>query len=149
MEIIKKKQKDAHSYIPELKALYRGGRVTRREFLRNATLLGMSLASSSAFLTACGGSEAEVPTKPPDTESPEFTQTPEPTAPSSGPQRGGTLRVATRVQKIGHPATLSWIMQCNQVRQVAEYLTLTDKDNVTHPYLLESWEASDDFKPGR
>ncbi|MBW2121573.1 MAG: ABC transporter substrate-binding protein, partial [Deltaproteobacteria bacterium] len=33
-----------------------------------------------------------------------------------------------------------------QLRQVAEYLTFTDKDNITHPYLLEGWEASEDLK---
>ena len=40
MEIIKRKKRDdAHPYIPELKGLYRSGRVTRREFMRNACLL--------------------------------------------------------------------------------------------------------------
>ena len=29
---------------------------------------------------------------------------------------------------------------------MAEYLTYTDGDNVTHPYLLENWEASADLK---
>ena len=32
------------------------------------------------------------------------------------------------------------------LRQVCEYLTYTDADNVTHPYLLENWVASDDLK---
>ena len=50
MEIIKKKKNnDVHPYIPELKGLYRAGRCTRREFLRTATLLGMSVASASVF----------------------------------------------------------------------------------------------------
>jgi peptide/nickel transport system substrate-binding protein len=30
------------------------------------------------------------------------------------------------------------------LRNIFEYLTWTDWDNVTHPYLLESWEANDD-----
>jgi peptide/nickel transport system substrate-binding protein len=34
----------------------------------------------------------------------------------------------------------------NILRQVAEYLTYTDKDNITHPYLLQKWDASDDLK---
>jgi peptide/nickel transport system substrate-binding protein len=34
----------------------------------------------------------------------------------------------------------------NIMRQVAEYLTYTDKDNITHPYLLENWQVSDDLK---
>ncbi len=61
-------------------------------------------------------------------------------------KRGGTLKVATALQKIAHPATYSWIAASNVTRQVAEYLTLTDGKNITHPYLLENWEASDDLK---
>jgi peptide/nickel transport system substrate-binding protein len=37
-------------------------------------------------------------------------------------------------------------LSTNQMRQVAEYLTYTDGDNITHPYLLENWQASDDLK---
>ena len=62
MEIIKKKQRnDVHPYIPEMKELYRAGRITRREFLRTATLLGMSVASASTFLTACAPPEPAAP----------------------------------------------------------------------------------------
>jgi len=153
MEIIKKKPtNDVHTYIPELKDLYRKGRISRREFLRNATLLGMSLTSATAFLAACGPTPApteapptptEAP-KPTDTPVPEPTATPEPVAPV-GPQRGGTLRVASRVHKVTHPAQFSWVSPSNQLRQVAEYLTYTDGNNITHPHLLESWEASDDL----
>jgi peptide/nickel transport system substrate-binding protein len=152
MEIIRKKpREDVHSYVPELKELYRQGRCTRREFLRTATLLGMSLASASAFLTACGTSEPAVaptqaaatePTAVPATQAPAT----EPPPAASGPLRGGTLRVASQIQKVTHPAQFSWIMPTNIVRQVAEYLTYTDGENVTHPYLLESWKASDDLK---
>jgi peptide/nickel transport system substrate-binding protein len=145
MEIIKKKKNnDVHTYIPELKDLYRKGRISRREFLRNATLLGMSLSSATAFLAACGPKPTEAPPPPTDTPVPEPTDTPEPVAPA-GPQRGGTLRLASRVQKVTHPAQFSWVAPSNQLRQVAEYLTYTDGNNITHPYLLESWEASDDL----
>lgn len=151
MEVIKKKPtNDVHAYIPELKDLYQKGRISRREFLRNATLLGMSLTSATAFLAACGPKPTEAPPppteapKPTDTPVPQPTATPEPVAPA-GPQRGGTLRVASRVQKVTHPAQFSWVAPSNQLRQVAEYLTYSDGDNITHPYLLESWEASDDL----
>ncbi len=60
-------------------------------------------------------------------------------------QRGGTLRVSTRVMRVDHPARYSWIAPSNIMRQVLEYLTITDEYNITHPYLLESWEASDDL----
>jgi peptide/nickel transport system substrate-binding protein len=148
MEVIKKKPtNDVHAYIPELKDLYRKGRISRREFLRNATLLGMSLGSATAFLSACGPKPTEAP--PPPTEAPAATDTPvpAPTEPpaAAGPIRGGTLRLASRVQKVTHPAQFSWVAPSNQLRQVAEYLTYTDGNNITHPYLLESWEASDDL----
>ena len=29
---------------------------------------------------------------------------------------------------------------------IFEYMTLTDGDNITHPYLCESWSAGDDLK---
>ena len=51
MDFFSKRQPvDVHPYIPELKGLYRRGRITRREFLRNATLLGMSAAAATAFV---------------------------------------------------------------------------------------------------
>jgi peptide/nickel transport system substrate-binding protein len=141
MEIINRKPtNEVHSYIPELKDLYRQGRCTRREFLRTATLLGMSLASASAFLAACATPEpTEAPTKAAATQPPTKAPTEAPTeAPTAtpvpaGPKRGGTLTMGTRVMGIDHPA-------------VIQYLTRTDRNNVSHPYLLEKWEASDDLK---
>ncbi len=76
MEILKRRKRDdAHPYIPELQDLYQQGRITRREFLRNATLLGMSFAGASAFLAACGA-------------------TPEPTPGAGGDQGPGTHQSA-------------------------------------------------------
>ena len=54
--------------------------------------------------------------------------------------------MATSVQKITHPAQFSWVEPTNILRQVAEYLTYTDKDNISHPYLLKNWEAGNDLK---
>jgi peptide/nickel transport system substrate-binding protein len=143
VEIIKKEERnEAHPYIPELKELYRNGRISRREFLRNATLLGMSFAGASTFLAGCA-QPTPAPTEEPPAEAPEEEE--EAPAPS-GPQRGGTMRVASQIQKVTHPAQFSWIMPSNIIRQVAEYLTVTDGNNITHPYLLESWEASDDLQ---
>ena len=140
MEIIKKQENnEAHPYIPELKDLYRRGRVSRREFLRNATLLGMSFAGASAFLTACGATEEP-------TQAPAATMAPEPTEPAAmGPTRGGSLKVASRVQKVTHPAQFSWVSPSNQLRQVAEYLTYYGVDNVARPLLLESWQPNADL----
>jgi peptide/nickel transport system substrate-binding protein len=143
-----------HKVIPDLQDQYQKGKMSRREFIRYATLLGTSVATAQA-LAACGPAQTpatEAPAAPAATEAPAPTATPipEPTATAvpaaAGPTRGGTLRVASRVQKVTHPAQFSWVSPSNQLRQVAEYMTYTDGDNITHPYLLESWEASDDLK---
>jgi peptide/nickel transport system substrate-binding protein len=147
MEFFSKKEtNDAHPYIPELKDLYQKGRITRREFMRNATLLGMSLTAASAFLAACGPTE-EPTAAPTATQAPMATEAPQPTEPPAmGPTRGGSLKVASRVQKVTHPAQFSWVSPSNQLRQVAEYLTYYGVDNVARPLLLENWEASEDLQ---
>ena len=60
---------------------------------------------------------------------------------AAGPLRGGTLTIASRVQRIDHPARLSWIEGVNQWRQVCEYLTYTGPDNITVPWLLDKWSG--------
>jgi peptide/nickel transport system substrate-binding protein len=143
MEIIKKRKRDGeHVYIPELKDLYRQGRISRREFLRNATLLGMSFAGASAFLAACGATPAPEPTAAPtQAAAPQPTEPPAP----AGPKYGGTIRCSMPVIRIDHPARYSWVYDANATRHFLEYLTLSDGENITHPYLLESWKASDDL----
>src|SRR3546814_3633226 len=44
------------------------------------------------------------------------------------------------------PATFDWTEKSNVARQIVEYLTITGDDNVTRPYLAESWSASEDLK---
>jgi peptide/nickel transport system substrate-binding protein len=131
------------------------GRISRREFLRLATLLGVSIGGATT-LAACGGT-AELPTaatSAPATAAP-AAATAAPAATSaaataattaSGIKRGGVLKLSMGVQAIDHPARLSWIEGSNQLRFVFEYLTETDAQNITKPYMLESWEASDDLR---
>ena len=116
--------KEVHPGIRKMNKQFKEGKISRREFLRNATLLGMSAVAASQLAGLPFVSKAM----------------------ASPVKRGGTIRISTQVQKLTHPAQLSWIQATNQLRHVAEYLTYTDKDNITHPYLLESWEASDDLK---
>ncbi|NIP18912.1 MAG: ABC transporter substrate-binding protein, partial [Xanthomonadales bacterium] len=58
--------------------------------------------------------------------------------------RGGTYTASMQLQLLDHPARLSWVEGANIVRQFGEYLTETGPDNITRPYLLDRWEASDD-----
>ncbi len=125
------------------------GRIDRREFLRYATLLGTSLTAATV-LAACGQT-ADAPAAEtaaePAAPAEESAAADAPTeAPAGGIVRGGTLRRAMTLPLIDHPARFSWTQQANVARQIGEYLTLTGPDNITHPYLLESWEASDDVK---
>jgi peptide/nickel transport system substrate-binding protein len=113
----------------------RKGKVNRREFLRFATLLGVSVPAAYA-LAGCAPEQAAAPAA---------EDTGAAAAPAAGGiQRGGTWTSAMQLQLLDHPARLSWIQGANVVRQFSEYLTETGADNITRPYLLESWETNDD-----
>ena len=116
-----------HAYIPELKSQLAEGRIDRREFLRTATLLGMSAGAAYAFAGHVAG-ESFVPK-----------------AHAATPKMGGNLRVSMRAQEMTDPATFDWTEKSNVARQITEYLVVTGPDNVTRPYLCERWKASDDL----
>jgi peptide/nickel transport system substrate-binding protein len=122
-----KKKREIHPAIFELKDDFEKGKLTRREFIRYAALLGMSVSMAGPLL-GCAKEEKEQ------------------VQPAAKAKRGGTLRVSGAVQKVTHPAQFSWVLPSNQLRQVAEYLTYTDGNNVTHPYLLRNWEVREDLK---
>ncbi|MBI3977775.1 MAG: ABC transporter substrate-binding protein [Chloroflexi bacterium] len=73
------------------------------------------------------------------------TAAPQPTKPATTIKRGGTLNIGSRIDKVTNPwaasfgGSVTWI-------PVAEYITRTDPKNITHPWLLESWEPSADLK---
>jgi peptide/nickel transport system substrate-binding protein len=122
-----KSAKQVHPAISELKDALTKDKLSRREFIRYASLLGVS-AAAAAQMTGMVG----------------YTS---PASAASGKiKRGGSMRIGVPVMKVAHPSNISWIAPSNQLRNVAEYLTYTDADNVTHPYLLEGWEVSDDIK---
>ena len=131
-EISKKKMEQVHPAIPAAYDQYRQGRISRREFLRFSTLLGLS-AGAAMVAASCAS---------PATEAPAVVTE----AVTGGIKRGGTFTRAMELQQIDHPARFSWVQQANVVRQVAEYLTETGPDNITRPMLLEKWEASEDVK---
>lgn len=115
----------------------RQGRISRREFLRLATLVGVSLPAAK-LLAACAPAATTVPTVA-------ATNAPAPTVATGGIKRGGILRVAMQLQAVDHPVRFSWVEAPNSFRHVFEYLTETDNQNITHPYLLESWEPNDEL----
>lgn len=129
--------KKIHPLVTEANEQLRGGRISRRDFLKISTLLGLSLAGAKV-LAACGPTEEATATAT-------ATSAPVATEVMSSIVRGGTLTAATRIERVDNPATFSLISAANPWRHVIEYLTHTDPQGITHPYLLESWNASDDL----
>ena len=117
--------KNQHSYIPTLIKDLSDGSINRRDFLRKSTLLGLSAAAaySLAGLAQPFG-EAKADDMP----------------------KGGNLRIGMRCMEIKDPHLADFAEKSNVIRQVCEYLTFTDRNNITHPYLLEKWDVSDDLK---
>src|SRR5262245_9263153 len=147
-----------HPAVPELQEQLRQGRISRREFLRVTTLLGVS-APLASFLAACGGAPVQPGTQAPTSAPAPAAATAAPAAPTAAPaeaaptaapaaagggiKRGGVLRVGIQVPAVDHPARFSWVFDSNEFRQVYEYLTETGADNITRPYLLEKWDVND------
>lgn len=123
-----------HPKITEAHQMMEDGRMDRREFLRVATILGMTAGAAYAMVGLPQPAEAAghggLPFGADD-----------PNAKS-----GGILKVAMEIQKMDDPATYSWTEVSNQSRHVLEFLTLSGVDNITRPMLSESWEASEDLK---
>jgi peptide/nickel transport system substrate-binding protein len=118
-----------HPSIPTLKRQLAEGQIDRREFLRYATLLGLSAPAAYAAVRAITGERLVGEARAQGT-----------------PPKGGTLRLGMRCQDVKDPHTFSWVQRSNTVRQVCDYLTTTGTDNVTRPALCEKWEASADLK---
>nr|WP_298685889.1 ABC transporter substrate-binding protein [uncultured Dongia sp.] len=117
-----------HPEIPRLVEALEQRHIGRRDFLRTATLLGMSTAAAYTIAGKVLGG---------DMIGAAHAQT---------PKKGGVLRIGARVPATDNPATFSWVYDSNIVRQSNDYLTRTQGDGITVPILLESWAPSDDLK---
>jgi peptide/nickel transport system substrate-binding protein len=111
---------------------YAAGRITRRDFVRRGTVLGMSLPLVSFLASACGGED--------DTATPTGATQPQGTAQPGGALRAGTSPPATKlnpllVQDQGGLSVLS---------QSGEYLAFSDSELQLRPVLAESWEPNED-----
>jgi len=116
-----------HPLVHDLSVDLQRGRIDRRHFLRTTTLLGLSATSAYALLGRLTGEHVVAPAR------------------AAEGKMGGTLKVSMQVQEMTDPATFDWVEKSNIARHVVEYLTVTGADNITRPYLAESWEASEDL----
>ena len=117
-----------HPGVHGLNSEYQKGKISRREFIRYSALLGMSVAAAGRMVYAGGQQQPSV------------------SPVTAGMRRGGIVKAACAVLKVGHPAQLSWNAHDLFYMQIASYLTYTDIQNITHPYLLKNWQVSDDLK---
>jgi peptide/nickel transport system substrate-binding protein len=120
----KKSLEAVHTALPQIVDTYRSGRLGRREFLRTATLLGLS--APAAYALAGGG--------------------PDPVSSARAQESGnGTLRLSMNVMEASDPSLADWGQKGNLYRAVLEPLAKTGADNITRPYLAERWTANDDL----
>ncbi len=121
-------ERPAHPHIPKLVADLEQRKIDRRGFLRYATLLGMSAASAYALAGKITGEAAA------------------PAARAAEMPKGGTLRIGMGVQEVTNPHAFNWVQPSNVARQVSGCLAQINQDNISEPWLAESWEASDDLR---
>jgi peptide/nickel transport system substrate-binding protein len=148
-----------HPLILEARERLRKGEITRRDFLRYATLLGASIAGANV-LAACAQATA-APTAAPTAAQAVAAATLAPTAvpvvaateaPTAVPTaiggiiRGGILTLRARVDQAKDPAAFSLVSQSHPWRHVYDYLTSYDAKGIASPMLLESYTPSDDLK---
>src|SRR5260221_5864686 len=122
-------EESRHPYIPVLKAGLAEGKIDRREFLRTATLLGLSATSAYAFVDKIAGGSIVAPA---------MAQTAMP--------KGGRVRISMRVYDLKSPHTFNATSASNIVRQTNDFLTATGCGNVTRRGLIDKWDVSPDLK---
>ncbi len=113
-----------HPMAEEFVSALKKGKMSRREYI--ASMMAVGVTATGAF--SLGGLTATA-------------------AKADGhAKKGGTLRIATPVRAAGlkDPRTFDW--DAHVSRQSCEYLVRWEKDASFTPWLLESWEVSDDAK---
>src|SRR5688500_13294726 len=104
------------------------GRITRREFVRRGTVVGMSIPLLSFIATACGGDEDE------------GTDTTAKNVKPGGALRTGIIAPAGELD----PLTVADEGGLAVLGQSGEYRTWSNEELELEPRLAESWEPNDD-----
>jgi peptide/nickel transport system substrate-binding protein len=117
------------------------GNITRRQFIKRATVVGLSMASVSTIIAACGGGTTSAA---PSASGAAPTDGAATTAPTSGPA-GGVMRVAIQRPVSVDPVAMQDLGGYGMVAQSFEFLcTLNEAGDDIAPGLAETWAPNDD-----
>jgi peptide/nickel transport system substrate-binding protein len=99
------------------------GRISRRDFLRRGTVVGISIPLIGAIVSACGSSN-----------------TPSPSSSSGAGKSGATIKVGITVPTASiNPVTVADQGGLDMLAQTGEYLCLSNQHLTLQPVLAESW----------
>jgi peptide/nickel transport system substrate-binding protein len=106
------------------------GRLSRREFVRRGTVVGLSLSTLGSIVSACGGSDGSSRAA---------------SAPVTKAKQGGTIRCAI-VTPTGavDPVAVGDTGGAVMLQQTGQYLSVSSGDLKLLPVLAESWKANED-----
>jgi peptide/nickel transport system substrate-binding protein len=107
------------------------GRLSRRDFLRKGSAIGLSMPLLGGILAACGGSSG--------------TPSSSGSTGATGGKAGATIKAGILVPAAAiNPITIADQGGLELLGNVGEFLVFTDQHNVYHPWLATSWSANSD-----
>jgi peptide/nickel transport system substrate-binding protein len=113
---------------------FANGRLSRRDFIKRGTVVGLSMASISAVIAACGGSTTS--SAPASAGG---------SAPAASVVAGGSIKVAVQRPVTLDPVGMQDLASYGLVAQSMEFLaTLSADASDIAPGLAESWTPNDD-----
>jgi peptide/nickel transport system substrate-binding protein len=123
---------------------YAAGKISRRDFIRRGTIVGMSLPFLGVVVAACGDDDTGTTTTA--AEGAGATTTTAATATTAASGEPTSIRAAFIVPaRALDPVTISDEGGLAAFGQTGQYLTWSDKDLNLIPVLAESWEPNADF----
>jgi peptide/nickel transport system substrate-binding protein len=129
---------------------YASGKISRRNFIRRGTVIGLSVPVIGAVIAACGGDDNGGSSDPTTTAGGASTTaggatTAGSTATTSAGQTGGTIRVAYQAPAGPlDPVNMFDLATYGLIAQSFEFLATLGDDGELAPGLAESWESNED-----
>jgi len=112
---------DTHPVVQMYAGEYRAGKLSRREFISRATMLGVTSTAAYALIGAVA-----------------------PTKATAQAVAGGTIRISMETKALKDPRLWDWTELANFCRGWLDYLTNFNRDGSVTGSLCESWSANED-----